>query len=41
MTLKLSIVVPVYNEEKNINEFLNRLVLTLDKINEDYEVIFY
>ena len=40
MTLKLSIVVPVYNEEKNINEFLNRLVLTLDKINEDYEVIF-
>ena len=40
MTLKISIVVPVYNEEKNINEFLNRLVLTLDKINEDYEVIF-
>ena len=36
----LSIIVPVFNEEKNINEFLNRLVLTLEKINEDYEVIF-
>ena len=40
MTKMLSIIVPVFNEEKNINEFLNRLVLTLEKINEDYEVIF-
>ncbi len=40
MTKMLSIIVPVFNEEKNINDFLNRLVLTLEKINEDYEVIF-
>ena len=40
MTKKLSIIVPVFNEEKNIKEFLNRLVLTLKKINYEYEVIF-
>lgn len=37
---KLSIVVPVYNEEKNIDEFLNRTVSTIDKLNCDYEIIF-
>jgi|TARA_B100001093_G_scaffold520093_1_gene612622 dolichol-phosphate mannosyltransferase len=40
MINKLSIIVPVYNEEKNIPEFLNRLLATLKKINIDYEIIF-
>ena len=40
MINKLSIIVPVYNEEKNILEFLNRLLVTLKKINVDYEIIF-
>ena len=37
---KLSIVVPVYNEEKNIDEFLNRILSTINKLNCDYEIIF-
>ena len=37
---KLSIVVPVFNEEKNIKMFLNRLIPTLKKITENYEIIF-
>jgi glycosyltransferase involved in cell wall biosynthesis len=37
---KLSIIVPVYNEEKNINEFLNRIKNTLHKLKSDYEIIF-
>ena len=40
MTNKISIVVPVYNEESNIRIFLDRLNITLKKINEDYEIIF-
>ena len=40
MMNKLSVIVPVYNEEKNITEFLNRLIGTLKKINADYEIIF-
>ena len=40
MYKKLSIVVPVYNEEKNIDSFLKRTISTLDKINLKYEVIF-
>ncbi len=38
--IKLSIVVPVYNEEKNIKTFLLRMVATLKKITEEYEIIF-
>ena len=37
---KLSIVIPVYNEERNIKIFLDRLVPTLKKITKDYEIIF-
>tara|TARA_Y100001970_G_scaffold293564_1_gene441218 strand:+ start:961 stop:1908 length:948 start_codon:yes stop_codon:yes gene_type:complete len=37
---KLSIIVPVYDEEKNINNFLERTTNTLKKINLDYEIIF-
>lgn len=36
----LSIVVPVYREEKNIPEFLRRLRPILGAITEDYEIIF-
>jgi glycosyltransferase involved in cell wall biosynthesis len=38
--MMLSIVVPVYNEEKNIPEFLRRLHPILSLITEDYEIIF-
>jgi dolichol-phosphate mannosyltransferase len=36
----LSIVVPVYKEEKNIPEFLARIRPILSPITEDYEIIF-
>ena len=36
----LSVVVPVYKEEKNIPEFLRRLRPILAGITEDYEIIF-
>lgn len=36
----LSIVVPVYKEEKNVPEFLRRIRPLLSTITEDYEVIF-
>ena len=36
----LSLVVPVYKEEKNIPEFLRRLRPILTDITEDYEIIF-
>ena len=36
----LSIVVPVYREEKNIPEFLRRLQPILAPISADYEIIF-
>ena len=36
----LSLVVPVYKEEKNIPEFLRRLRPILQGITEDYEIIF-
>ena len=38
--LKLSIVVPVFNEEKNIKTFLKRITETISKIELDYEIIF-
>lgn len=36
----LSIVVPVYREEKNIPEFLQRIRPVLSAISEDYEIVF-
>jgi len=36
----ISIVVPVYKEEKNIPEFLSRVVTILEKISSDFEIIF-
>ena len=40
MIKKISIVTPVYNEESNIENFLNRLILILKKIDTDYEIVF-
>ena len=37
---KLSIIVPAFNEEKNIKIFINRIVSTLEKITDKYEIIF-
>ena len=39
-SLLLSVVVPVFKEEANINPFLERLIPVLDEINLEYEVIF-
>src|ERR1700750_1393803 len=36
----LSIVVPVYREEKNLPEFLRRIQPILEGISPDYEIIF-
>jgi glycosyltransferase involved in cell wall biosynthesis len=36
----LSVVVPVYKEEKNIPEFLRRIRPILSEVTEDYEIIF-
>ncbi len=38
--MRLSIIVPVYREEKNIPEFLRRVQGILESITPDYEVIF-
>lgn len=40
MTVQLSIIIPVYREEKNIPEFLRRIRPVLAPITEDYELIF-
>jgi dolichol-phosphate mannosyltransferase len=40
MTVQLSIIVPVYREEKNIPVFLQRIRAVLTPITEDYEIIF-
>src|SRR5689334_16157222 len=36
----ISVVVPVYREEKNIPEFLSRVIAILEKITSDFEIIF-
>jgi glycosyltransferase involved in cell wall biosynthesis len=36
----LSIVVPVYNEERNIPEFVIHVTSVLEKVTDDYEIIF-
>lgn len=38
--MQLSIVVPVYNEEKNIPEFLRRIREIVDRLTPDFELIF-
>ena len=38
--MSLSVVVPVYKEEGNISEFLRRVSKILQRITQDYEIIF-
>ena len=40
MLKKISIVVPVFNEEKNIKTFFKKIIETISKIELDYEIIF-
>jgi len=35
---KISIVIPVYNEEKNIEKLFERLVPVMDDLKRDYEI---
>lgn len=38
--MKISYVIPVYNEEKELGEFYNLLMNTINAVNYDYEIIF-
>lgn len=40
MNPELSIVIPIYNEEKNIVPLFTRLTNTLDRLDRNYEIIF-
>ena len=40
MKPQLSIVIPVYNEAKNLETLFERLTKTLDKLDKTYEIIF-
>ena len=37
---KISVIVPTYNEEENINNLIHRLKNVLTKIGDNYEIIF-
>jgi len=36
---KISVVIPVYNEEENIEKLFERLVPVMDNLGKDYEII--
>ena len=38
--LEISVVVPVYNEEENIDFFINEITNTFKEIDKPYEIIF-
>ena len=38
--MKISVIVPVYKEEGNIPEFLRRMVPILQKLTNDFEILF-
>lgn len=38
--MSVSIVVPVFKEEKNVPEFLRRIVPILEQLGEDFEIVF-
>lgn len=40
MRKKISVTVPIYNEEKNIGRLYQKLIHSLDSLNYDYEIIF-
>ena len=39
-SLKITAVIPVYNEEELVDEFSTRLVVSLASLTSDYKVIF-
>ncbi len=39
MTIEISIIVPMYNEEENLDVLFERLITTLDKLKTSYEII--
>ena len=36
----ISVTIPVYNEEKNIDKLYQKLIIVLDEMDCDYEIIF-
>lgn len=38
--MQISLVVPVYNEQHNVPEFITRLLPTLEAITSDFKIIF-
>ena len=40
MLKKISVILPVYNEEKNIDILYNEIIISLKQINRNYEIIF-
>ena len=38
--MKLSLVVPCYNEEGNVEKFLNQVKVAMSGYTDDYEIIF-
>ncbi|MCK4663406.1 MAG: glycosyltransferase family 2 protein [Bacteroidales bacterium] len=39
-TIKLSLIIPVFNEEQNIIKLFNKVIEVINKLTKDYEVIF-
>ena len=39
-SVEISIIIPVYNEERNLSELFRRLIDTLDPLGRSYEIIF-
>lgn len=38
--MKISLIIPAYNEEGNVNEIYNEVTKVLKDINYDYEILF-
>lgn len=36
----LSVIIPIYNEEKNLNELYKRLIDSVSKVSQEYEIVF-